>query len=205
MENKWLAYFKRVHALSQIGLNFTPSNYDKDRYEELLNLSLQMMEDLTGTPPEKINNLFIDETLYITPKTDVRAIVFKENKILLVKEIVDNCWCPPGGWADIGYSPAEVAVKEAREEAGLEVRPLRLLAVLDKSKHPHPPSPFHVYKIFILCELIGGELSGSTETLAADFFEEAHLPDLSLDRITHSQIKLMYEFLRNPTKEVVYD
>jgi ADP-ribose pyrophosphatase YjhB (NUDIX family) len=205
MEDKWLAYFKRIHALAQIGLNFTQSDYDKDRYEELRNLSLQMMEDLTGIPPQRINNLFVDEKLYITPKTDVRAIVFKEGKILLVREIIDKCWCPPGGWADIGYSPAEVAIKEAKEEAGLDVRPTRLLAVLDKSKHPHPPSPFHVYKIFILCELVGGEWSGNTETLGADFFELTSLPELSLDRITHSQIELMYEFLRNPSKEVVYD
>lgn len=205
MENKWLAYFKRIHALSQTGFNFTQSHYDKDRYEELIDLSLRMIEDLTDTPPEKIKMTFIDEKNYLTPKPDVRAIVFKDKKILLVKERVDSKWTPPGGWSDIGYSPAEVAVKEAKEESGLEVKTVRLLAVLDKSKHPHPPSPFHVYKIFILCEIIGGELSGGTETLGADFFALDALPELSTDRITQSQITLMYEFLENPEKEVIFD
>ncbi|TAH17649.1 MAG: NUDIX domain-containing protein [Cytophagales bacterium] len=205
MENKWLAYSKRIHALSQIGLNFTQSNYDKDRYEELLAISLEMMEDLTDTSPARIKLSFIEEKNYLTPKPDVRAIVFKDGKILLVKEATDNKWCPPGGWADIGYSPAEVAIKEAKEESGLEVKPVRLLAVLDKSKHSHPPSPFHVYKIFILCELIGGELGGGTETLGADFFDIADLPELSTDRITFSQIALMYDFLNDPNKEAIFD
>jgi ADP-ribose pyrophosphatase YjhB (NUDIX family) len=205
MENNWLAYFKRIHALSQTGFNFTQSHYDKDRYEELIEISLRMIEDLADVPPQKIKMTFIEEKNYLTPKPDVRAIVFKDKKILLVKEKVDNKWCPPGGWSDIGYSPAEVAVKEAREESGLEVKAVRLLAVLDKSKHPHPPSPFHVYKIFILCEVAGGALGGGTETLGADFFDLKELPELSLDRITQSQIELMFEFLENPKKEVVFD
>ena len=205
MENKWLAYIKRIHALSQTGFNFTKSDYDKDRYEELIDISLRMMQDLTEVEPEKIKMTFIEEKNYLTPKPDVRAIVFKDNKMLLVREKVDGNWCPPGGWADIGYSPAEVAVKEAWEESGLKVKTGRLLAVLEKGKHPHPPSPFYVYKMFILCEIVGGELGGGTETLGADFFGLDELPELSLDRITKSQIELMFEFLANPTKEVVFD
>ncbi|SFE96475.1 NUDIX hydrolase [Thermoflexibacter ruber] len=205
MENKWLAYIKRIHALSQIGLNFTQSHYDRDRYEELLDLSLQMMQDLTEVPPEKIKLLFSEEKNYLTPKTDVRAIVFQQKQILLVQEAIDNRWCPPGGWADIGYSPAEVAVKETKEEAGLEVKPIRLLAVLDKQKQGHPPSPFYVYKLFILCEIIGGELRSGTETKGVGFFALDQLPELSQDRILHSQIALMFEFLENPEKQTVFD
>jgi ADP-ribose pyrophosphatase YjhB (NUDIX family) len=205
MENKWLAYVKRIHALSQIGLNFTQSHYDRDRYEELLDLSLQMMQDLTEVAPEKIKLLFSEEKNYLTPKTDVRAIVFREKQILLVQEALDNCWCPPGGWADIGYSPAEVAVKETKEEAGLDVEPVRLLAVLDKQKQGHPPSPFYVYKIFILCKAIGGALQSGTETKGVGFFALDQLPELSQDRILHSQVKLMFEFLENPDKQTIFD
>jgi ADP-ribose pyrophosphatase YjhB (NUDIX family) len=94
---------------------------------------------------------------------------------------------------------------ETKEEAGLEVAPVKLLAILDKSKHLHPPSPFHVYKIFIMCNLVGGELGGGTETLGADFFDLTNLPELSTDRITHAQITLMYDFLNNPNKAVIFD
>ncbi len=205
MENKWLAYIKRIHALSQIGLNFTQSHYDKERYEELLDISLRMMHELTEVSPEKIKLLFSEEKNYLTPKTDVRAIVFQHKQILLVQESVDNCWCPPGGWADIGYSPAEAAIKETKEEAGLDVKPIKLLAVLDKQKQGHPPSPFYVYKIFILCEIVGGELKNGNETKGVGFFALDQLPELSQDRILESQIQLMFEFLENPDKQTVFD
>jgi ADP-ribose pyrophosphatase YjhB (NUDIX family) len=132
-------------------------------------------------------------------------VVFEDNKILLVREKVDNCWSLPGGWADVGYSPGEVAVKETREEAGLEVRAGRLLAVLDKKYHPHPPSPYHTYKIFILCEAIGGALQQGSETLDVRFFGREELPALSVERGTVSQLQLMFSYLDNPQKEPVFD
>src|SRR5699024_11669404 len=84
----------------------------------------------------------------------VIAVVFKDEKILMVKEKAGGVWSLPGGWGDIGLTPSEVAVNEVKEESGFDVKAVKLLGVLDKKCHPHPPSPYHVYKIFILCEIV---------------------------------------------------
>jgi ADP-ribose pyrophosphatase YjhB (NUDIX family) len=203
--DKWLAFAKRVQALAQSGLTYAENMYDVERYEELRDISVQIMQELSGEAPERIQALFTNETGYQTPKVDVRAVVFEADKILLVHEKIDNCWSLPGGWADVGYSPAEVAVKETREEAGLEVKAVRLLAVLDKKYHPHPPSPYHTYKLFILCQNIGGTLQQGMETQGVGFFDRHHLPELSVERNTLSQIQLLFSFLDNPHQEPLFD
>lgn len=131
--------------------------------------------------------------------------MFRDNKILLVQEKIDGAWALPGGWADIGLSPSEIAVKEIREESGFDTAAIRLLAVMDKKFHQHPPEPYHVYKLFIACEIIGGEATSGLETSAVGFFDEERLPSLSLERNTPEQIKTMFEFLRDPQKSVILD
>jgi len=204
-EHPWLEFAKRVQSLAQAGITYALNSYDLERYEELREISTKLMAGISGTEISQVRELFTNETGYQTPKVDVRAVVFEENKILLVQEKIDNCWSLPGGWADVGYTPAEVAVKETWEEAGLEVKPVKLLAVLDKKCHPHPPSPYHTYKIFILCEKIGGSLQRGSETLDAQYFSLPDLPELSAERGTVSQVQLMFEFLINPQKEAVFD
>jgi ADP-ribose pyrophosphatase YjhB (NUDIX family) len=105
------------------------------------------------------------------------------------------------GWADIGYSPFEVAAKEANEETGLIVKPVRLLALFDKRKHPHPPQPWYVYKAFIECEVQGGSLIQETpEAGGARWFREDELGqlELSTDRTTASQLAAMFRFAVDP-------
>ena len=205
MPHSWLETAKRMQALAQAGLTYAENGYDRERYEELQTISLDILHRLTDEPVEKIRLLFANETGYQTPKVDVRAVVFEGKKILMVREKADNRWSLPGGWADVGYSPKEVAVKEVREEAGLVVEPTRLLALLDKKFHPHPPSPFHTYKVFILCRTVGGELVPGLETYGVDYFAENCLPDLSVDRITEPQIRLMFELTRHPARDIAFD
>lgn len=201
----WLEFAKRVQALAQAGLTYAENNYDQERYQELSDISVAILAELSGEEVPRIKELFTNEIGYQTPKTDVRAVVFQNGKILMVREKIDNCWSLPGGWADVGFSPGEVAVKETREEAGLEVRPTKILAVLDKKCHPHPPSPYHTYKIFIQCEIIGGTLQQGSETLDVQYFDRAELPELSTERGTVSQVQLMFEFLDNSDKATVFD
>lgn len=205
MEKYWLSVAKRIQSLAQSGLAYSENKYDIERYEELRDLSVEIMSKYTDMEIEKVKGLFANETGYQTPKVDIRAVVFKENKILMVKEQLDGCWSLPGGWADIGYSPSEVAVKEVREEAGFDVRPLKLLAILDKKCHPHPPCPYHIYKIFILCEIVGGKIKTGIETSEVGFFDRDGFPNLSVERNTESQIKTMFEFLDNPDKGILLD
>jgi ADP-ribose pyrophosphatase YjhB (NUDIX family) len=205
LEPIWLTYAKRIQALAQAGITYALNDYDLERYQELRDISVDMMAQLSGAEVPLIHTLFANETGYQTPKSDIRGVVFRGGKVLMVKEKIDGCWSLPGGWADIGFTPAEVAEKEVLEEAGIRVKAVRLLAVLDKKCHPHPPSPYHTYKLFFLCEYLSGAESAGMETEDARFFGRNELPPLSLDRNTASQMELMFEYLDNPAKATVFD
>ncbi len=198
-----LLYAQRLQAIAQAGLTFNTIHYDQERYEEIRALSVKLLQEITDEPQEKIVRLFASETGYQTPKVDVRAVMFRgTGQILLVQEKSDHDrWTLPGGWADVGYSPFEVAAKEAKEESGLDVKPLRLLALLDKRKHDHPPQAWYVYKMFIQCQVVGGELSQATgETSGAGWFRKEELAalDLSTDRVTRAQLEAMFAYAGNP-------
>lgn len=205
MSTQWLDWAKRIQALSQSGLAFSKDMYDIERYEELRKISIEIIAEYTDLEMSKIKDLFTNETGYQTPKVDVRGVVFKNGEILMVKENIDDKWALPGGFCDIGLSPSENIVKEIKEESGYDVIPVKLLALLDKNKHPHPPEPYHYYKIFILCEIIGGAPAVGPETNQVDFFSENNLPPLSLNRNTKSQINTMFEFLKDPEKKALVD
>lgn len=198
MTLKWLEWAKEMQAISQAGLEYTKDVYDKERFEQLRELSITIMQEYTGAGNEMIRTLFASETGYQTPKVDVRGVIFQDGKLLLVKEKADGSWALPGGWADVGLSPSEVVVKEVKEEAGYEVRAARLLAVLDKKFHNHPPSAFHVYKMFIQCDITGGSAGVGTETSAVGFFHKDELPPLSEERNTKEQLQRIFEFESNP-------
>lgn len=202
---EWLEMAKRLQAVAQAGLEYSDNKYDIDRYQQIRELSLEILEKFTDLPMELLTERFATEKGYPTPKVDVRGVVFRDDKILLVKETIDGNWSVPGGWADIGLTPFEVARKEVFEESGLIVEPLKLLAVLDKKCHRHPPDIFHIYKIFVLCKETGGSLVKGMETSDTGFFSMDELPPLSTPRITREQIALMFEFKNDPGKESVCD
>ncbi|KMY44600.1 ADP-ribose pyrophosphatase [Bacillus sp. FJAT-27916] len=205
MDSNWLDWAKQLQSIAQAGLTYSKDVYDMERFEQIREISIEMMSTYTEMDTPIIRELFANETGYATPKVDIRAVVFKDNRILMVKENTDDCWALPGGWADIGLTPREVAVKEVKEESGFEVKPVKLLGVLDKKCHPHPPSPYHVYKLFIQCEIIGGKPTEGIETSAIDFFPEDELPALSIARNTRSQIEMAFRSLKNPEEPVQWD
>ncbi|QGG55138.1 NUDIX hydrolase [Paenibacillus sp. B01] len=205
MEPKWLSWAREMQAIAQTGLAYGKDVYDVERFEQLRALSVRIMSEHTGAGEADIELSFASEEGHATPKVDVRGVVFREGKLLLVREKSDGRWCLPGGWAEIGLSPKENVVKEIREESGFETRAVRLLAVLDRLKQDHPPDARHIYKLFILCEIIGGEAGGGVETSEAAFFGESELPPLSLGRNTPVQLALMFDFLRNPQKPALLD
>ena len=206
MQNFILEKIKRIQALAEIGLEFSQNTFDRERYEELHEISLQMLNQITDVPVEKITPVIQDKNGYKTPKVDVRAVVFNENnEILLIQEKADNRWAMPGGWADVGYSPSEVAVKECFEEAGLKVETSKLLAVLDKQKQNMPPAFEYVYKIFLLCTKLNDNISVGSETSDVGWFDEQNLPELSTPRNTVDQIKLMFQYHRGEKTEPCFD
>ncbi len=205
MNIDWLDIAKRIQAIAQAGLEYGQDKYDLDRYQQLRSLSVEIMHGLTDEPVEKITELFASEKGYQTPKVDIRGVVFRDGKILMVKEGVDGGWTLPGGWADVGYSPFEIAAKEVWEEAGLEVKPVRLLAVLDKTKWPMPLDKYHIYKLFILCEDSGGNIKPGMETLDAKWMDRLENPVLSTPRTCKEQFDLMFEYMDNEQKAVICD
>ncbi|KQU23724.1 MULTISPECIES: NUDIX hydrolase [Priestia] len=205
MEHKWLDWAKQLQSLAQAGLAYSKDIYDVERFELIRDISVEMLSQQTGMEMTIIKDLFASETGYATPKVDIRAVIFKDNKILMVKENSDGSWSLPGGWADIGLTPSEVAVKEVKEESGFDVKAVKLLAVMDMKCHPHPPSPFHIYKMFIQCEIIGGQPMKGVETSAVEFFAENKLPPLSIARNTQTQIEMAFKHLYNPKESVYFD
>ncbi len=205
MSLHWLQIAKELQSIAQAGLTYSENKYDLDRYRQLRELSIKILHEYTDVPIEKIYTLFASEEGYQTPKVDIRSVVFRSGKVLMVRESIDGLWTLPGGWADIGYSPFEVAIKETFEEAGIHVKPMRLLAVFDKMKHSHPLDIYHVYKIFILCEDSGQDTHPGMETIDVGWFDRNGLPPLSLLRITKEQILTMFEFYDDPDKKVLCD
>ena len=204
-ELKWLHWAQQIQQLAQAGLTYSKDVYDIERFTELRRLSVEIMAEYTETPMEKVTELFASESGYQTPKIDVRGAVFRGDKILFVREVTDGLWTLPGGWADIGDSAGEAVVKEVEQEAGLHVEVVKLAALFDRQKHPHPPHPNHVYKIFFLCRELGGELRGSVETSEVGFFGLDELPPLSVDRITEAQIRLMFDHQTDPARSSDFD
>jgi ADP-ribose pyrophosphatase YjhB (NUDIX family) len=203
---QWLTWTKRLQAIAQTGLTFTRDHYDRQRYEELQAIAAEMMAVGSGMPDsEKLSHLFRGEVGYATPKVEVRGAVVRDNQILLVREREDGGWTMPGGWADVGESPTAMVVREVKEESGFDVAPRKLAAVFDRNKHPHPPIPSHSYKLYFLCELLGGEITPSFETPEVGFFSRNALPPLSAPRITPYQIEHMFEHAEHPEWPTTFD
>ncbi len=206
MNNDLLQWARQLQAISQNGLTYAVNDYDRQRYTEIQRLAAEMMAvNETAISPLQVAEFFNREKGHATPKVDVRAAVFRDDRILLVREISDGGWALPGGWADVGDSPSVAAVREVKEESGYDVRATKLVAAYDRDRHPHPPIPYHAYKLFFLCELLGGAAAHSNETDGVDFFAEDRLPPLSLTRICPEQIALMFRHHRDPSLRTEFD
>lgn len=203
-QSEWLEILHKMTALAQSGLHYSKDIYDQERYQQLL----QYVENLLQLQHIQTNQFQADvlkDIGYATPKIDVRAVIFKDNQLLLVKEVSDGLWALPGGWADPDYSASENVIKEVLEETGLEVRCLKLLALTDMRKHAHPRMFLHVYKAFFLCEVISGALKPSIETTDVAFFSFDALPEISVPRVTYAQIKACFDYLKHPHSVTYFD
>jgi ADP-ribose pyrophosphatase YjhB (NUDIX family) len=208
LDPPWLLWVREIQALAQTGLAFTRDPYDRERYQRLRGLAARIMSEHTGLDVRRVETLLAAETGYATPKLDVRGAVFRDGRLLMVREAVDgDRWTLPGGWADVSESPADAVMKEVREESGFDVRAVKLAAVWDRARHPHtPPYAFHIWKLFFVCEITGGEARGGLETSGVAFFGENELPrDLSVSRVLLPQLRCMFEHMRRPELPTEFD
>ena len=205
MDPDWLRWVKRLQAIAQDGLTYTGDDYDAGRYEQLREIAAEILAAHSTGGLEDARGLLELERGPATPKVDVRAAVFDREKVLLVKEPDDGGWSLPGGWSDVGESPAETAVREAYEESGYRVRAERLISAFDRDRHEHPPLPYHVYKLVFLCEISDETPARAIEAGGVGFFGEHELPELSLSRITPAQLERIFEHNRDRSLPADFD
>ncbi len=202
--NQWLRWAMELQALGQSGEAYTSNVFDQERYARIRQIAAEMMASATGIPEEKVSGLFCNEIGYQTPKLDTRTAVVKDGKILLVQE-ADGGWALPGGWADVGLTVKENAMKETLEEAGLVVRPKRLIALIDRGRNNAGASPYSIQKAFVLAEALSGAFTPNAETLASGYFALDSLPELAEEKTTKEQLSLCLEAAASDRWETVFD
>lgn len=205
MKPKWLEWAAEIQSIAQAGLTFTVNSYDRDRYEQLRTLAVDIINNYTEIPHEKVRDLFAGETGYQTPKVDVRAAVFRDDQILMAREKIDGRWSLPGGWADVNTTIGESAVRECLEEAGAIVVPERIIAIHTADRQHEFIYPYTIYKIFVQCRLVEVNFRENTETFGSAFFSLNKLPELSTERNTLRQIEMCFDAHNREHFEALFD
>ena len=203
-KNRWLAWAKELQDLSQCALAYCRDVYDIERFQRIREISAEMMQEITDLPIEHVRDLFCGDTGYQTPKLETRAAVFQNKRILLAQER-SGLWALPGGWVDYNLSVRENAVKEVLEEAGMEVRALRLIALQDRNRHHAKRTLHEICSVFVLCEYLSGAFVPNTETIASGFFSLNELPPLCEGKTTRAQIELCFRAAADPDWVPLFD
>lgn len=202
---KWLKWAIEIQSMAQAGLAYTNNVYDIERYERLREIAAEIIEEKSNISLEKVKDLFCNENGYQTPKIDTRAAIFKDEKILLTHEN-NGTWSLPGGWCDVLESVASNTIKEVKEETGLDVETIKIIAVQDRNKHNKPIYAYGVCKIFVLCDIKCGEFIPNIETTETKYFNFKELPDnLAKEKTTKEQIKICFDAYSNKKWETIFD
>jgi ADP-ribose pyrophosphatase YjhB (NUDIX family) len=201
----WLKWAREIQSLAQTGLHFSETEYHRQRYTRLAEIAAEIVASGSGQEVDRLQADFLRQPGYATPKVDVRGAVFRNGELLLVQERTDEKWCLPGGWADVGESPAEMVTREVLEESGFEVRPTRLIGVYDANRSGTPLAFYHAYKLVFRCEILGGEAGPSDETLDARFFGRDEVPPLSSQRTDARHLLDAWTHYDDPARIAEFD
>lgn len=200
----WLDWAVKLQAIAQSGLHYGKDKFDLERYEQIRDIAAEMISYKTEISIDKVKDLFCNEFGYQTPKLDTRAAIFKDNKILLVKES-NGKWSMPGGWVDVDLSVKESAIKEVWEEAGLKVTADKMIAIQDREKHNLPVYAYKICKVFVQCTVIEGNFQKNIETTDSGYFGLEELPELSEEKNTVAQIKMCFDAYHDENWKVMFD
>lgn len=204
LQPQWLEWAKELQFLAQTGLTYSKDVFDIERFERIREISAEIISAQSELPLEKVKDLFCNETGFQTPKLDTRAAIFKEDKILLVKER-NGTWSLPGGWVDVNQTVKSNTEKEVEEEAGLKVEATRIIAVQDRNMHNVPPYAYNVCKIFVLCEILSGHFQPNIETTESDYFRLEELPLLAEEKNNEEQIKMCFSAYHDKNWQVLFE
>lgn len=203
-EERWLQWAIRLQSIAQAGLYYGKDRFDLERYQQIRDISAEMIAFKSEIPVEKVKDLFCSEVGYQTPKLDTRAAIFQKDKILLVKES-NGTWSLPGGWVDADISAGENVIKEVKEEAGLDVTVDLVVAVQDREKHNLPIYPYKVCKIFVLCTAVSGVFEPNLETTESRYFEIDQLPQLAEEKNTVEQIEMCFKAYHSENWKTLFE
>ena len=178
-EYRWLEWAKELQFIAQAGLTYTKDPFDKERFERVREIAAEIMSLQGRLPLAQVKDLFCNETGFQTPKLDTRAAIFKDDKILLVEEN-DGTWSMPGGWVDVMETVKSNTVKEVKEEAGLDVEAVRVIALHDRNLHNQPP-------------------------YGSGYFGLDELPPLSVDKNSYQQIEMCFAARSDKDWRVEFD
>lgn len=200
----WLAWAVELQFIAQAGQTYSKDAFDLERFDRIRDIAAEIMAEKTGLSMERVSELFCNETGFQTPKLDTRAAIFRDGEILLVRESQGK-WSLPGGWVDVDQSIASNTVKEVKEEAGLDVEPVRLIAVLDGNRKQAKPCAYGVCKLFVLCEARGGRFQPNPETTDSAYFALDHLPPLFTEKNTEEHIRMCFLASADENWQVLFD
>ena len=204
LQPQWLEWAKELQFLAQTGLTYSKDVFDIERFERIREISAEIISAQSELSLEKVKDLFCNETGFQTPKLDTRAAIFKEDKILLVKER-NGTWSLPGGWVDVNQTVKSNTEKEVEEEAGLKVEATRIIAVQDRNVHNVPPYAYNVCKVFVLCEILSGHFQPNIETTESDYFRLEELPLLAEEKNNEEQIKMCFSAYHDKNWQVLFE
>lgn len=201
----WLKWAREIQALSQSGLTFASNEFDIQRYQRFMEIAAEIVSEHTSIEKQRVLLNFMLQQGYATPKIDVRGAVVSNNKILLVQERSDQCWCMPGGWADVGDIPSEAAEREVLEESGFNVSARKIIGVYDANRDGRPIEFYHAFKIIFLCDIVSGEATTSYETIGVDFFDFENLPSLSENRTNKRHLSAVLSHISHQNLPTEFD
>ena len=204
LQPQWLEWAKELQFLAQTGLTYSKDVFDIERFERIREISAEIISAQSELSLEKVKDLFCNETGFQTPKLDTRAAIFKEDKILLVKER-NGTWSLPGGWVDVNQTVKSNTEKEVEEEAGLKVEATRIIAVQDRNMHNVPPYAYNVCKVFVLCEILSGHFQPNIETTESGYFRLEELPLLAEEKNNEEQIKMCFSAYHDKNWQVLFE
>ncbi|MBI5722828.1 MAG: NUDIX hydrolase N-terminal domain-containing protein [Planctomycetes bacterium] len=205
MAKKILRWARKLQAVAQSGLTYATSPYEQERFQKIRAIAAEMLADTSGADAGQIELLFDQQKGYATPKVVARAGMFRDGRILMVREQADGKWSLPGGWVDVYDTPRQAVQREAFEETGFTVQAVKLAYVRDNPCGTAVAWPFHIFDLFFLCRITGGQPTASFETPQVEFFPPDGLPELSPHRVRKQDIELMFRHNANPDLPTDFD
>lgn len=198
---EWNHFLSKLLSISKIGLKFSKDPYALENYQELQDLVLLQANEVNQ--PIDVVKLYPKDT-YPTPNVSVRIMIFNEkNELLMVQEKTDGGYAVPGGWCDVFESARQNAVKETKQETGLDVEIVRLLAVMQRELYKSKPTMISEYVLYFLAEVKGGTLAYNHELLDIGYFDYSALPVLSF-KTSKRELEIAMDVIKHH-KEVYFD